>query len=645
MTVLDDLEPDRYVIARNIVKANSRKSKTAPTTANLATALSSVQMITSMKNVGSLTAVVNDPQWTFMDSGFFDTDENGEIDPIDVNYPDGSRFWWRLTQVSASDSARQITLTFLVRESVYLQHLHGPKSANRAKMSRAEFLQSCCKDVKEGPIEFYCQQLDTKQKIANPDTSGAASGSKSPGVGADVKNLTVKGRPMTVAQASVATELLSRCALKNAPESVCVAIIYAGIWESGLDKNEHNKTYGGVLASNYKLLAWDDIDGQADSFLVGGRGYIEGGALALFRNAITDPVEIAVTTEAPSNWPKNAYATETGYPGDKAAIAEATAIVAAAAGGGISAATTTTTTTQIETYNYQINPGELYWVGMQRLEQEVNWELFWDGNRLYYDSEQTLIRQKASAVIHRDDVAVIDWDFTWDARQLCTQMTLVLLDEPMEFRAGEVIQLVGFGTVSAGSSASPKRPGYWLIQDSTRTWGELSTTYTLVQPDLPKLEPAPQIKTSTTTTTAGGEVADPSSASYKKLNAPGIVTWSGRGAYKQAPIRMCVWIANELNWAIDNGWTPAYPITSGYRPGVDPNTASGTSEHQGTSFPGGAIDFGGAVNLVGYNTKKALVDLATSQGYPGPRLQMPVFKYNAGAVDGADDGHLSGNGH
>jgi hypothetical protein len=108
---------------------------------------------------------------------------------------------------------------------------------------------------------------------------------------------------------------------------------------------------------------------------------------------------------------------------------------------------------------------------------------------------------------------------------------------------------------------------------------------------------------------------------------PGLATFGG--------VTMAKWIADELQWATAHGWH-GQP-TSGYRPGFDPHTASGQSEHALINYPGGAVDFGGFTDPAAYQTKLALVQLAARLNYPGPRLKMPVGFH--------DDGHLSGSGH
>lgn len=108
---------------------------------------------------------------------------------------------------------------------------------------------------------------------------------------------------------------------------------------------------------------------------------------------------------------------------------------------------------------------------------------------------------------------------------------------------------------------------------------------------------------------------------------PGLAVFEG--------VTMAKWIANELEWGTQHGWH-GQP-TSGYRPGFDPHTKSGKSEHALINYPGGAVDFGGFTDPGAYATKLALVELAARLNYPGPRLKMPIGFH--------DDGHLSGTGH
>jgi TP901 family phage tail tape measure protein len=102
----------------------------------------------------------------------------------------------------------------------------------------------------------------------------------------------------------------------------------------------------------------------------------------------------------------------------------------------------------------------------------------------------------------------------------------------------------------------------------------------------------------------------------------------GVGTYKGVP--MANWVIDALVYAARKGVAPQ--PTSGYRPGFDPHTKSGRSEHQGTQYPHGAVDFGGFTT--GLVPKMAVVAATSDFKYP---LLAPIgFR---------DDGHASGTGH
>jgi hypothetical protein len=487
------LLPQTSTVADNLLAPKKQKLKGVPTSAQLTKAISDVQLNGSMSQVQNIVVTIFDQDMAFFRSGFLDTDENSKFDPIDVNFPSGSRFYWRLTIVSPSRADQTLTLTFMTRKMVEISATLGPYKALRTTMTRAEFLQSAVKEAVGSTVEFYCSELDVKQPIAASSSTSSASNAKAGsaakafGIGADLKGLTVKGAQMTTDQATILNEAFTAVSGLNPPRDALEAMVYAAMGESGI-----TIAAGGGVWQDHSSPNPNKIKNEATAFMLGELGFQAGGAIVCANDG--HPVwQIANEVEANEVWDttkQDSYAHE--WPGGQAqGLAEAKQIVAAS---GAIGSTATTTSSFAESYNYEINPRERFWDGMTRLAGDVNWPLFWDGDRLYYDSEQSLIRQKAAAVINVDDAVVSDWNGDWDVRQICTNMTLVLFDEPWQFRPGEVFRLDGFGTFSSGSSASPTpRPGYWLIHDLVRNGNDEFTTYTLVQPDLPKLEPAPQV--------------------------------------------------------------------------------------------------------------------------------------------------------
>lgn len=603
--------PDAHVIARNVL--DSKAQKPGIREIDLARAIKSITLTGTIKDITNLQVVVEDPEWLILDSGLWDTDENGLLDPIDLNYPAGSPYWWRLTVISPSDSARELTLTFLDRMVIPLMQLKGPVKANRAKMTRAEFLKMLADRVKEyGGIRFFSKELRVRQPVAAstgtvpgiqrppqtapqapasgsqnaagpadslisgalnegvpaaqgggrrastpgglgmPDSgqpagamsypfspgggsspakgSGSSSakpgqsassytpGYKAGGIAANASQLKVKGQRINPTQVHWANLILSVGFGLNAGTLPLQAAIFAAIMESGLGSGDmgwdaSNPTYGGVLGGNvayfgrYGSAGSDAVAlAEAQQFFKGGEGYNYGGAIAASKT-YSDPAELAARVEAPYDSsdppPFGQYIREGGLQGIDQVRQEAIAIVNAAGGGQLPNQSGSTSVAQ--PYYFEVNPGETLWHAMTRLAQEVNWELFWDASGLYYDEEQSLITAPPAHTIRRGDPWVVDWNYDWDVRQVVTQMTLVVICDMFDFKQGQVVKLEGFGPASSGSTALPKkRPGCWLIQDVTRSASDFASTLTLVQPDLPKLEPAPQIKSSTTGTPASG---------------------------------------------------------------------------------------------------------------------------------------------
>jgi hypothetical protein len=269
----------------------------------------------------------------------------------------------------------------------------------------------------------------------------------------------------------------------------------------------NSKGFWGILSGHDNIWAQNDTVGMARAFLLGNsaKGFQAGGAIALSKT-ISNPIEIAVKVEVPSIWPANAYAQEAGYPGDAAALIEVQAIVEAGGGASGAAGINSAPTETVQQYNFQIGtssaPHEDYWTGMNRLAQEVNWELVVDGDDVYYDSDVTLCRATISDVIDRNNLGTDDWAYDWCKTEMPTNFQLMLEMDPFQYRPADVLQLTNFGPASTSSTIGLK--GRWLIGEIRRNPGDIVSTLTLLQPTQPLKEPAPAISAGT----AGGKVGD-----------------------------------------------------------------------------------------------------------------------------------------
>ena len=354
---------------------------------------------------------MQDPAWRLMDSGFFDADPaTGVLEDLDVNYPEGSRFWWRLHQVSPQQD-RSLQLVFVPRIIGELMGLFGVVKVNRAKRTRAEFLKMLCASVTDDAqgIEFYSRELDVKQQIGNsgPTTSTASSAkvntsgkaAKKNGIGANRKTLTCKGKTLTEAQAQVANTILQVGDQLRAPLNALVASIYAAMGESTL--NAHITGSGGAQGAF-----------QTQERL---------------RRRLTDTGKRASTTSSTAGSVTSRTAARSSSPtrgtrrGTSPTRAKPTTCstrrrrqlseLLRRAGGGVGRGRSNRRGRRrrdgldrrlghdrgrSKSY-FMVNKGEDYWTAMNDLAQEVNWELIVDGNRIYYDADTELIEGRSCA--------------------------------------------------------------------------------------------------------------------------------------------------------------------------------------------------------------------------------------------------------
>lgn len=503
--------PDRDVIAKQIIKAKGRRA--VRNKVDLVTAITAVNIADTMKGSSTITVTLTDSDFELLDSGFFDPDEDGHLDPIEINYPNGSRFWWRVTQIAVSQDG-VLNLTLMERTAVWLMSLKGPvKAKSRAKTTRAEFIYWLAGHVKaEGGIDFHSRELHRPQSLEKRDKKKKDEErrrNKSGGIHRK-ESLTIKGVKASPSQLNQVSRSLDVAAHLNAPKLAVIALLCAGIGESAFRAVVNDLGYGGVFQGQVEtgghFFNVDDTEEEAHYFLLGGKGYQGGGAIAMVRAGVKDPGAIANTVEgsgAGARFYNPGLTPGVDYSDEAHALLEAY-------GGGDFAGTPT----RYKQYNFDVgtadNPHETFWAAMNRLAEEVNWALFVDGSDLYYDAETTLIQQKPVGIINRSDASVIDWNYDWDTRRIATEMTLELICEPFEFRAGEVLKLVGFGPASKGSTAD--LPGRWLISEIERDEESLASTFTLIQPTRPNPEPRPEIKQE-----SGGDPSGPIEGTPKEI--------------------------------------------------------------------------------------------------------------------------------
>jgi cell wall-associated NlpC family hydrolase len=498
---------DRDIWARSLVDAAVLKKKKVPRAVDLEQAMTSINISDELKGSSTITIGVHDENWELVDSGFFDADKDGRLDKVEVNYPENSRFWWRLTQVGIDEANRggaDVTLTFMERAAVQMMEKRGPLKIVRGATTRAEFLMRLVKTSTHPRLTYISKQLHKTQPIGTgrervndkkqrrqaekqvKDEERRSAKEQGLHKNSDLK---IKGAQANKAQLRRAEVLLDTCRKLEAPNGASLGILCAAIAESTMGEDR------GARGTTLQTYAFPEsnLAGQATAWLKGGHSFQGGGGIALAKQGL-GPGEIATRVEA-GGMPANFYGKYR---------PEAEALLKAYGGGGFNASGATF---ERKAVYFKVGKRETYWDAAVRLADEVDWDFFIDGDHAYFDSELTLIKQKPVLVIHRNDPELVNWSSNWDARQIATEMTLSLICAPFEFRAGEVFQLAsGFGMASSGSTA--ELPGRWLIEKAERDRFDFATTFTLKQPTKPKNEPLGELISSSGGAGAGGPLRD-----------------------------------------------------------------------------------------------------------------------------------------
>jgi hypothetical protein len=505
--VLGSDRGDRDVWAKSIRREGGKNGKFVPKKADLELAITSMKLSDTMQGSSTIEIGIIDPEWELVDSGFFDANENGYLDPFDVNYPEHSRFWWRLKQVEIDrdGGGAMITLTWMERAAADLMALHGPLKMKRGKTTRAEFLWHLCSHVRKKlhrmAVHLRSKELHTHQQVEadTPEDAAHLRDSKRdkqksihPGERITFRNFDGHTYTLKPAEKHNAEIVLDEAGKHTSSERAILALLEACIVEAPFFRNPHGGTgsSAGILqltSSHGSLASRRNIRHVVKLFLTKGFTGLGGAVHLAKKHPHWSTGQIAQGVQG------------SGHPTRYDAVHKGAKLVLEAHGGAAGGPTDRTVYYR-KAYLFRVgstqDPFETYWDAMNRLADEVNWAMFVDGQNVYFDSEMTLIRQGLSGIVDRTDLAVIDFDSIWDARHIATEATLDLICDPFEFRAGEVLKLRDFGMASSGSTA--KLPGRWLISEIERDLlGSLSSQMTLRQPKKEKFEPRAEIASRT----------------------------------------------------------------------------------------------------------------------------------------------------
>lgn len=417
-------------------------------------------------------------------SGLYDKD--GDLKTIDIHL-DG--LWFRLAQLRKQGD--EILLQFEDRDVARLRILKGPrKAANRAKVTRAEYILQLIRSVKQHRIPVRINELHKKQpigkytakeraKLHNEDPDEKRSSGGFP-AGTKIRGVTPGQRNNMAVSLRVAEDL-------GASERVMLAMLVAGWGESHWRKSAAEHVYGthkGVFQSNQ--IPASDLEAQTHHFLVGGRSFRAGGAIGAVKHhptwtlgKIAQYVEISDGQESYYN-----------------SFGDIARRCLKAWGGGGGGSTSVTTKKK---YQYKVDKKESYWDAIQRMAKDVNWRAFMTSGIFYYISEEDLFKTRVRYVLDEGEDGVYNIDFDWDYRKKVVKASATVRIDRWAVPPGTIVKLEGLGPASAHAG------GKWLVESVTRNLFSPEATLNLKKPMHEKKEPKNELETKTTDSGGDGK--------------------------------------------------------------------------------------------------------------------------------------------
>lgn len=451
-----------------------------PMDANVRDAVDDIAINRAIDGASTLTVELADPHLELLNSPVL-------AKAVDVWLDDLA---FRLAGIRLHDDDGPVLETsFEARAVARLRTFDGPLAASRADKTRAEFIKGMCD---EAGVPFVCPQLHRKQPIkAKTDAKSrkAKDQDRDPGIKATAA-ITVKEKPADSGQRSQIERALDVAHSLDAEDLAALALLCAGTGESAFRAipNSGGSNYWGVFQGSKDEFEQGDTEAMAHAFLVGGRGFQGGGAIALAKlHPDWTPGHIATVVEA-SNEPENFY---------NVWRDEAEQTLKAYGRGDVFAGAAV----QEYAVAYMFRRGsedgttrEDSWTCMRRLASEVNWRLWEDAGTVYFMTDDDILRSRVRHTITPSTEGVDSVEFSVDSRKPLQEATVQCHARRWQAPPATVCEIEGYGIAD----------GRWIVATINRaSVFATATTITLHRRQAAKLEPAHDTRTRAQTTGAG----------------------------------------------------------------------------------------------------------------------------------------------
>lgn len=205
--------------------------------------------------------------------------------------------------------------------------------------------------------------------------------------------------------------------------------------------------------------------------------------------------------------------------------------------GGEGSGSTTVTTEVEKPYSFEVKRGENYWQAIQRLAKEVNWRAFVTAGKLFYFTDQRLLRSRPRMRVSSDHAGLGTQNYPpgIDAVEFELHMGKRVESATIKGRAARWAAPPGSAVIFAEDFGAAS--GRWLVSSITTNLGDRDASIKLTRLRRPLPEPAPETTTRSVTVpgrrrgSSGGSGID----SVNIVNtSPGSPHWGGSYAvFKQ----------------------------------------------------------------------------------------------------------------
>jgi hypothetical protein len=435
---------------------------------------------------------------------------------------EGARF--RLVKVSYGYADDVATLTFEDIIIFLLKRKWGERRADRAKMTRAQFVLSQLREIKSIKPPFICPELLTRQPIDKGDpapkstpsapatTSGGSGGGGGFSPNAVLKGADVNGQPYTIAgDARRNAEQVLRAADKITGDNRArIALVEAcnieNHWSNSAIHNDADsegilqvrRGIHGANATNIEWCVGRFLNGPSWTGAQGGKGAV---ALAKAFPGWSEG-KIAQTIQG-SAYPER-------Y--DKTRSAAVELLRQWGGAGGTPEGTAASSSYEVsydKQYQFSRDANESAYASIKRTADEVNWKFFPVGEAVYYMSEEQLYNRRIRYTFRPGDNTILDLTYDTDWGKPVSECSIHVNLDRWGAPPGCVVALEGWEVPD----------GRWLVTSVRRNWFEPTAEVTLKQPGKALMEPANE-KAQRTVVVPGGQsgvgVTDPNASDKGK---------------------------------------------------------------------------------------------------------------------------------